>query len=291
MRQSSALVVMALVTLPAMAGSDVVYSNTTTGPTGEYAPACGVEFGDLLHMTSGGIWDGIEFTFGNSRESPSRLVSSKMIFTVYNWDEGEMTYVAAWVVPLLVSDLEPGEYVTFAQDGYYTEWGEVLPIWNLDSTIAFTMIYTDCVWEGEPGQLGQLLFDPPTVGWSADDYCIWDDGWQWLSLGGDLVANFACEIEVYRCDGPGNAAKYCTSDIYPNDGDGVWDPLWGGDGDCRVDLADVAQLLGNYGIASGATREDGDVYPEGGDGAVNLADIAEMLGQYGDDCSAALTAP
>ena len=58
-----------------------------------------------------------------------------------------------------------------------------------------------------------------------------------------------------------------------------------GSGDCLVGLADLAQLLGSYGMSSGATHGDGDLEPPGGDGDVDLADLAELLGQYGDDCN------
>ncbi len=53
------------------------------------------------------------------------------------------------------------------------------------------------------------------------------------------------------------------------------------DGDGDVDLADLAQLLGNYGEPSGMTYEDGDL---DGDGDVDLADLAALLGVYGEDC-------
>ena len=50
------------------------------------------------------------------------------------------------------------------------------------------------------------------------------------------------------------------------------------DGDNDVDLADLAQLLGNYGMTSGAAYEDGDL---DADGDVDLADLAALLGVYG----------
>jgi hypothetical protein len=50
------------------------------------------------------------------------------------------------------------------------------------------------------------------------------------------------------------------------------------DGDGDTDLADLAQLLGNYGMTSGGTFEDGDL---DGDGDVDLADLAALLGDYG----------
>lgn len=49
----------------------------------------------------------------------------------------------------------------------------------------------------------------------------------------------------------------------------------------RVDLSDLAQLLGHYGMTSSATWGDGDL---DGDGDVDLSDLAELLGHYGAKC-------
>jgi len=53
------------------------------------------------------------------------------------------------------------------------------------------------------------------------------------------------------------------------------------DGDNDIDLADLAQLLANYGTTSGAVYEDGDLDV---DGDVDLADLAALLGVYGTTC-------
>ncbi|MBU0617227.1 MAG: hypothetical protein KKI02_05895, partial [Planctomycetes bacterium] len=53
------------------------------------------------------------------------------------------------------------------------------------------------------------------------------------------------------------------------------------DGDGDVDLTDLAVLLGNYGMTSGATYEDGDL---DGDGDVDLTDLAALLAVYGTTC-------
>ena len=53
------------------------------------------------------------------------------------------------------------------------------------------------------------------------------------------------------------------------------------DGDRDVDLADLAELLGHYGMTSGATGADGDMDC---DGDIEIADLAELLGVYGNTC-------
>jgi hypothetical protein len=70
----------------------------------------------------------------------------------------------------------------------------------------------------------------------------------------------AFEIAVFGCE------EDCFGDI-DHDGD--------------VDIADLAQLLSNYGTSSGATYEDGDL---DGDGDVELPDLAALLAVYGTTC-------
>jgi len=53
------------------------------------------------------------------------------------------------------------------------------------------------------------------------------------------------------------------------------------DADDEIDLADLAQLLGHYGLTSGAGYEDGDL---DFDGDVDLTDLAALLGVYGTTC-------
>ena len=50
------------------------------------------------------------------------------------------------------------------------------------------------------------------------------------------------------------------------------------DGDGDVDLADLSQMLANYGLTEGAVYEDGDL---DGDGDVDLADLSALLANYG----------
>ena len=62
------------------------------------------------------------------------------------------------------------------------------------------------------------------------------------------------------------------------------DPPCPGDlnGDYAINLADLAQLLSNYGTTSGASYEDGDLDE---DEDVDLADLAALLGVYGTTCA------
>ena len=53
------------------------------------------------------------------------------------------------------------------------------------------------------------------------------------------------------------------------------------DGDRAVSLTDLAILLANFGVGSGATRAQGDL---NGDGAVNLTDLASLLASFGSSC-------
>jgi uncharacterized membrane protein len=91
---------------------------------------------------------------------------------------------------------------------------------------------------------------------------ISDDGSVMVGSGQDLVAPYLNRSFIVRIQDPA-----CPGDL---------------DGDLDVDLADLAQLLGNYGITSGAIYEDGDLDE---DGDVDLSDLAGLLGAYGTTCS------
>ncbi|GMU83729.1 MAG: hypothetical protein AMXMBFR47_35990 [Planctomycetota bacterium] len=52
-------------------------------------------------------------------------------------------------------------------------------------------------------------------------------------------------------------------------------------GDDRVDLVDLAQLLSHFGTPSGATLPDGDI---DGDGDVDLGDLSTLLSRFGIQC-------
>ena len=83
-------------------------------------------------------------------------------------------------------------------------------------------------------------------------------------FGGDPFAQFYFEMISPKCS---NDPMACHADL---------------NGNCEIDLGDLAQLLGHYGMTSGAVWEDGDIepYPDG-DGGVNIVDLASMLADWG----------
>ena len=81
-------------------------------------------------------------------------------------------------------------------------------------------------------------------------------------------------ISVWCADFNANftsASFVCAADLVP---------------DGEIGLADLAALLGNYGMMSGAELEDGDL---DGDADVDLSDLAELLSVYGMLCNPTLT--
>jgi hypothetical protein len=95
-----------------------------------------------------------------------------------------------------------------------------------------------------------------------------DPGWTFDHWEGDLTGNF--NPDTINIDGDKTVTAVFVIDC-PGDIDH--------DGD--VDLGDLAQLLSNYGITSGAVYDDGDL---DGDGDVDLADLAALLSVYGVPC-------
>ena len=98
---------------------------------------------------------------------------------------------------------------------------------------------------------------------SCEFYCDFDGDEVYTVVPGEMSST------VYVWPGTtGYVSASVTNPLVPGDVDS--------DGD--VDLADLAELLSNYGMTSGAEYDDGDL---DGDGDVDLSDLAELLGNYG----------
>ena len=160
-------------------------------------------------------------------------------------------------------------------------------VWHIDPEflvptlgIVFSVDEDDTLTTGvdESGGLDpRMIYASSMTGWYwplLDEDRLWDD----------VDALTSWHTALGGCPNPGGSGSFCSADCVPNDGDGIWN--YTVDGDCIVNLQDLAKLLANYGTTAGATREDGDVFPAYvGDGAVNLQDLAALLSQYGDNCN------
>lgn len=105
-----------------------------------------------------------------------------------------------------------------------------------------------------------------------------------LNIANETLSNIA--FRQRDCNGNGQPDSCDISDGSSQDlnANGIPDECecWGDlDLDNDVDLADLAQLLGNYGETTGMTYYDGDL---DGDTDVDLADVAELLSAYGTVC-------
>jgi hypothetical protein len=260
----------------------------------------GLDWGDI---DGPAIVGGIGFTeFTNSQAADGDLYAIIAIYAEENgWDSAGRVLAAAYVVNNIPgSEHPPNEY-----------WGF---IWGVDLGTSFVLDGSDLDADGlvdwgyfqffsgrTPGCLhGPAicgLIDPnnmppeaPGVEWPFDLFI----NPSWNSDPGDFDGNnieaafvgtywfdwapiqFYFMLHAPQCPNRGDAGRYCHADI-----DGSFD--------CIVGLTDLAVLLSNYGLTTGAHWRDGDVDPYDpyfpGDGDVDLADLAELLMQYGDDCT------
>jgi hypothetical protein len=117
----------------------------------------------------------------------------------------------------------------------------------------------------------------------ADDFSL---DWWTVDGGGEMFTTDGGDFELSGTIGQPDAnATVMTGGDFELTG-GFWsgiEELCFGDlnDDGEVGLADLAELLGHYGITSGATYYDGDLDT---DGDVDLSDLAELLSLYGTMC-------
>jgi hypothetical protein len=257
----------------------------------------GLDWGDIAVPQDIGAFT---FGYGTAELLPTRIRAVLLFFAE---DNGRNSADRVYLAGFNVTDLPTGDGVTFNSwtvtldleaSGYaFTIDGSDI---DLDGLADFAYTYYIPPFDTGvfPASTGPTLAgdpnDPAQGAGMEDIYDRFTDpnmvpgsytGTWWWS--GVIFAQFYMELFEGNvpddlCPHPGDSGKYCVADIdsgsYP--------------GDCIVNLADLAQLLSNYGTTSGAVWGDGDVdpaQPDGGDGDVDLGDLAELLSQYGDDCN------
>jgi len=129
--------------------------------------------------------------------------------------------------------------------------------------------------------IGYIAEDPGGDSWvwsrnysQGDGECAIDhfDGQGYEPSVGDLAFELVAD-PAGGCPRAGESGRGCTADIDGSD-------------DCRVTLADLAELLGAYGTCPGHPRYNPEAdLTDDGNPCITIADLAELLGQYGDDCS------
>ena len=241
-----------------------------------------LDWGDIAGPVNIGGFGFSEFT--NAQDSYGNAWGVIMIYAEENgWNStGRVAIVGFLIDNIPTSTHPPDEY-----------WGY---IWYVEPVEPFVIDGSDLDGDGlvdfgysfwfsvnTPGAvMGPAIafFDPDTAPGADEwydlfDVCPPDEGYVGTySLGPNRQLYW--EMFAPGCPNRGASGRYCSADI-----DGSFD--------CIVGLADLAQLLANYPMTTGATLLDGDVDPYDywfpGDGDVDLGDLAELLSQYGDDCN------
>ena len=236
-----------------------------------------LDWGDIAGPAAVGGFSFAQYT--NSQAADGHLSALIAIYTEENgWNSTGRVYVIGYVIDNIPGSTHPPNeysghiwgvdvYTPLALDGNDLD-GDGLVDWGYFQFFSVTT----------PGAVhGPAIatFDPNMAPGADEWYDLFRDGnyVETCSLGPFHQLYWA--MFAPSCPNRGDSGRYCSADI-----DGSFD--------CIVSLADLAVLLAHYGMTAGATPLMGDVDPYDayfpGDGDVDLADLAELLMQYGDDC-------
>ncbi len=169
------------------------------------------------------------------------------------------------------SDLDGDELTDFG----YAHWFETIPTPGALAGPALVYMDPNGLPARPPGVDGwfDIFLDPNLYSDPNLSDAIYDGTYSICN-----TFQFYFELFAPSCPNRGESGRYCLADI-----DGSFD--------CLVNLADLAECLSYYGMTTGATPLECDLDPydpdgcDHGDGDVDLADLAELLGQYGDNCN------
>ena len=205
----------------------------------------GAAYGDDLHLVQGGFLSKIAYAY---YDPDGGTALSEVTVSIYENDANNTNFPGGDPSPALIGSFTitglPGDGL------HLLTYDEMTPL-ELPEHIWMEFDFSNS------SEAGLVLYNPPTVGSSQDLFYV--HGVDRYVLGHPYVANFG--LGLWIGDEPS-----CPGDL---------------NGDGQRNLDDLAEMLSNYGITSGATPEQGDM---NGDGAVNLDDLAGLLAVYGQPC-------
>jgi hypothetical protein len=171
-------------------GGVIVYDNISTSTEFGYADFVGAEIGDDLGMDQGGTLDTLGFSIFNASEEGTDPLES-MDVTIFFY-QGFFEEIGNIFIDDLVFDppLDPG-FAVGVDITDLSEAGIVLP-----HHCVVSQLYDDVV--GGADTLGQVLFDPPDLGYSSELFMI-DLGWFYFPDGPS--GNFYTQVGVIDEDG------------------------------------------------------------------------------------------
>ncbi len=237
-----------------------------------------LDWGDIAGPAAVGGFSFAQYT--NSWESSGDLYAIIAIYAEENgWNSTGRVLTAAYVINNIPApSCPPNEYWGYIwYIDLYTPF--VLDGSDLDDDGLVDFGYSFHLSVRTPGAVhGPAIatFDPNMAPGADEWYDFFREGnyVETCSLGPFHQIYWA--MYAPSCPNRGDSGRYCSADI-----DGSFD--------CIVGLTDLAQLLAHYGLTTGATFLQGDIDPydewSPGDGDVDLADLTELLSQYGDDCN------
>jgi hypothetical protein len=205
-----------------------------------------------------------------------------------NYSDPDLTNFTHWqIVVYRASDSLPGDVVyeelIAKEDIVHVETGNQNSDGGWEYMHTATLAGPPTLYIDEPYwiSIGYVAYDPGGDGWiwsvnyfEGDDYSAGDyfDGQGYESHSGDLAFVLIGD-PASGCPRAGASGKGCTADI-------------DGSNDCKIGLPDLAEMLRVYGTCPGDPEYNPEAnVSEDGDPCINLADLGELLSQYGDDCS------
>jgi len=162
-----------------------------SGATGAFAQPVGTEIGDELSLAAGPRWlDSIGFSVYNSSASTATLTRVDMTVKFYQtWAASNLLGSVAFND--VTMSLAPGYYTIMRATGLYAAGIRVqlseIPLVSLTLSDAQPTTVTS---------LGQVLYNPPSIGASTDDFWIGPPPGSWAWFSGSPVANFQWEIDT-----------------------------------------------------------------------------------------------